>query len=63
MSRVAREIRVFPLLALGGTPSPHVTACAAALRDAGLEVTIEPVAYEFQRGAHTMLRARRPNPA
>jgi hypothetical protein len=63
MLRVAAEIRVFPLLALGGTPSAHVDPCAAALREAGFTVTIEPVEYEFQRGANTMLRARRPRPA
>jgi len=63
MARVAAEIRVFPLLALGATPSPHVEPCAAALRDCGLEVTIEAVDYEFQRGGNRMLRAWRPRPA
>ena len=63
MARVAAEIRVFPLLALGATPSPHVEPCAAALRECGLEVTIEAVDYEFQRGGNRMLRARRPRAA
>jgi hypothetical protein len=57
--RVAAEIRVFPLLALGGTPSEHVEPCTAALREAGFAVTIDPVEYEFQRGGNAMLRARR----
>jgi len=60
MARIAAEVRVFPLLALGATPSPHVEPCAAALRECGLEVTIEPVDYELQRGGNRMLRARRP---
>jgi hypothetical protein len=63
MARVAAEIRVFPLLALGATPSPHVEPCVAALRECGLEVTIEVVDYEFQRGGNRMLRARRPHAA
>ena len=63
MARVAAEIRVFPLLALGATPSPHVEPCAATLRECGLEVSIERVDYEFQRGGNAMLRARRPRAA
>jgi hypothetical protein len=63
MGRVAAEVRIFPLLALGGSPSPHVEPCAAALAEAGFEVTMELVPYEFLRGGNTMLRARRPRPA
>jgi hypothetical protein len=50
---------VFPLLALGATPSPHVEPCATALRECGLEVTVETVDYEFQRRGNLMLRAWR----
>jgi hypothetical protein len=56
MCRVAREARVFPLLALGSRPSPHVEPVRAALAAAGLVATIEPVPYEFQRGGDRMLR-------
>jgi hypothetical protein len=63
MGRCAAEVRIFPLLALGGTPSPHVEPCAAALAAAGFEVAIEPVPYEFLRGGNLMLRARRLRPA
>jgi hypothetical protein len=59
MCRVAREARVFPLLALGSRPSPHVEPVRAALADAGLVATIERVPYEFQRGGDRMLRVRR----
>jgi hypothetical protein len=58
MCRVAREVRIFPLLALGGQRSPYVDAIAGTVRDAGAEVTIERVPYEFQRGGNEMMRIR-----
>jgi len=58
LCRVAREVRVFPLLALGGKPSPFVEPVAAAARAAGHEVLIERVPYEFQRGGNKMMRIR-----
>ena len=59
LCRVAREVRVFPLLALGAQPSPHLGAVAAALEADGFEVTVERVPYEFQRGGNQMLRVTR----
>jgi hypothetical protein len=56
LCRVAREVRIFPLLALGGERSPFVDTCAATLRNAGYRVTIEKVPYEFQRGGDEMMR-------
>ena len=56
MCRVAREVRVFPLLSLDGSPSPYVAPILSALEGAGLEASIERVPYEFQRGANHMLR-------
>ena len=58
MLRVATEVRVFPLLQLGGTPSPHVGGVVDVLRSRGADVTVEPVEYEFQRGGNRMLRLR-----
>ena len=58
LCRVAAEVRIFPLLALGGGPSPHVEPVAAALRARGCAVSIETVPYEFQRGGNQMLRVR-----
>ena len=58
LSRVAAEVRIFPLLALGGRPSPHVEPVAATLRARGYSVSIEAVPYEFQRGGNQMLRVR-----
>lgn len=57
--RVAREVRVFPLLALGGAPSPFIDPCGRVLREAGCEVSIEQVPYEFQRGGNQMMRILR----
>jgi len=56
LCRVAREVRIFPLLALGGAPSPFVDANAASLRAQGFDVSIETVPYEFQRGGNQMFR-------
>ena len=56
MLRVAAEVRVFPLLSLGGARSPFVDGCAARLVAAGYRVTIETVQYEFQRGGNEMMR-------
>ncbi len=57
--RVAREVRVFPLLELGGARSPHLSGQVERLRAAGFKVSLERVSYEFQRGACEMLRIQR----
>lgn len=59
LCRVAKEVRVFPLLALGGAVSPHLEGSVEMLRLAGHQVSIERVSYEFQRGACEMLRIQR----
>lgn len=58
MCRVAREVRVFPLLDLEAARSPYLEAILAALKDRGLMVSIETVPYEFQRGGNQMLRVK-----
>ena len=59
MLRVATEVRVFPLLQLGGTASPHVGRIVDAFGSRGVVATVETVAYEFQKGGNRMLRLRR----
>lgn len=54
--RVAREVRIFPLLALGGAPSPHLEPVMAQAAAQGVEVELRPVAYEFMVGGNQMLR-------
>lgn len=58
LCRVAGEVRVFPLVALSGIPSPYVEPVRAQLAARGFEVSLEKVAYEFRRGADHMMRIR-----
>ena len=59
LCRVAGEVRIFPLLSLDGERSPLVETVAEALTESGIEVSLEGVPYEFQRGGHQMMRIRR----
>jgi len=59
MLRVAKEARIFPLLMLGNTPSPHVEPACARLTRNGYHCEIRQVPYEFQRGGNQMLVVRR----
>jgi hypothetical protein len=58
MCRVAREVRIFPLLALGAVPSPFVEPVMSEFERSGFSVSIERVPYEFQRGGNRMMRIR-----
>jgi hypothetical protein len=58
LCRVALEVRIFPLLALGSRPSPYVDMLVEAARNSGCDVSIEMVPYEFQRGGNQMMRIR-----
>jgi hypothetical protein len=56
MCRVAKEVRIFPLLTYNAELSPYVTPLTENLRNAGRQVSIERVPYEFQRGGNQMMR-------
>lgn len=58
MARVAREVRIFPLSALGGLPSRHLVPVTSRLRESGMSITIERVPYEFVRGSNEMMCVR-----
>jgi hypothetical protein len=58
LCRVAAEVRIFPLLELGGSPSRYVDDVVSHCRAVGLEASIERVPYEFRRGADHMMRVR-----
>jgi ubiquinone/menaquinone biosynthesis C-methylase UbiE len=62
MLRVGGEVRIFPLLNLDGQPSRFVEPVSEALRRRGFSPSLEPVAYEFQKGGNMMLRIARPGP-
>jgi hypothetical protein len=59
MCRVAGEVRIFPLLALGAQPSPLVVPLVDEFRERGFNVSIERVPFEFQRGGNKMMRIQR----
>lgn len=56
LCRVAKEVRIFPLLDISGTKSVHVEPTASAMKHKGYKVEFLITPYEFQKGAHTMLR-------
>ena len=58
LCRVAREVRVYPLLTLAGEVSPYLKPVMDSLLDAGVTVEIRRVDYQFQKGATHMLVAR-----
>lgn len=56
LCRVAREVRIFPLLALGNRPSPHLQTLIEELTEHGFQIKQTQVHYEFQKGGNQMLR-------
>jgi len=54
--RVAREVRIFPLLTLGRRPSPHVGPICTHVAGRGWRAEVCGVPYEFRRGSNEMLR-------
>ncbi len=55
--RVAKEVRVFPLLTLMLERSPYLDSMIQTLQ-ATYDVAIQPVGYELQRGGNEMLVVR-----
>jgi hypothetical protein len=64
--RVAREVRVFPLLGLDRRWSPHVGPVHDHLERAGFKVEVAAVEYEFQQAedhaGNRMMRVRQGQP-
>jgi hypothetical protein len=61
LCRVAREVRIFPLLTYNAEPCPFVTPIVDILQEAGRTVTVERVPYEFQRGGNMMIKIQGDN--
>lgn len=61
MCRVAKEVRIFPLLDLGGLPSHYVDKITEGLLCGGYAVEVQKVPYEFQRSGNQMIRIRASN--
>ena len=55
MLRVAKEVRIFPLLDLNNKKSPHLKPLLEFLEENGYNCKIQKSAYEFQKGAFEML--------
>jgi hypothetical protein len=59
LCRVAKEVRVYPLLSISSNQeSPHLGPVTAELAANGIGVDLVDVGYEFQKGATKMLVAR-----
>ena len=56
LCRVAKEVRIFPLLEFGAQPSRHLDRVIHTLREQHFKVEIESVPYEFQKGANKILK-------
>ena len=56
LCRIAKEVRIFPLLTYNAVWSPFVDEIIPHLEKAGRRVSIESVPYEFQRGGNQLLR-------
>ncbi len=56
LCRIAKEVRIFPLLDLSHQLSTHLRPVMRALEQKGYTASIEKVDYEFQIGANQMLR-------
>ncbi|WP_298235777.1 hypothetical protein [uncultured Azohydromonas sp.] len=55
LCRVAREVRIYPLVSLEGMESPHLGAVVERLHAEGIAARREAVNYRFQKGATDML--------
>lgn len=53
--RVAREVRVFPVLSMGSRPSPHLEPVMEGAAAAGFVVSLQATTYEFMRGGRECL--------
>ena len=59
LSRVAEEVRIFPLVELGSSPSRHLQSVLDNLDSLDLRLEVVPVSYEFQKGGNRMLVLKR----
>ena len=59
LCRIAKEVRIFPLLSLSHRRSPHIAPVIAELDQAGHSSKIVHVNYEFQKGGNEMLHIQR----
>ena len=59
LCRVAKEVRVYPLLSINSNKeSPHLKLVMAEMKRNGINTSMVSVKYEFQKGATKMLVAK-----
>jgi SAM-dependent methyltransferase len=58
MCRIAKEVRVYPLVSLDGRLSPYVPEVLRYFNERDYIAELKPVAYQFQKGASDMLVLR-----
>ncbi|NEP45104.1 MAG: SAM-dependent methyltransferase [Okeania sp. SIO2H7] len=59
LCRIAKEVRIFPLLKLSGETSPWLLPAIEECQSRGYEVETKRVGYQFQKGGDRMLRILR----
>lgn len=55
LCRVAEEVRIYPLVDLSASLSPHLLPVMDAMANYGIDCRLEKVAYQFQKNAGHML--------
>lgn len=58
MCRVAKEVRIFPILNISGELSPYVEPVTKELENRGYMVYLKQVPYEFKKGGDRLLFVR-----
>ncbi|GAB3707270.1 SAM-dependent methyltransferase [Spirosoma flavus] len=62
LTRLANDVRIFPIISLNGQPSPYLSSVFADCQQNGIQADILNVDYHFQKGAFQMLRLTRKTP-
>ena len=57
LCRVAKEVRIYPLVTLAGETSPHLDVVIKKLNQHNIKTQLQQVDYQFQQGATKMLVA------
>ncbi len=58
LCRVAKEVRIFPLINISGEPSPWLQPVIDELQHRGYAVEVKKVPYEFQKNGNQILRVQ-----
>ena len=63
LCRVAKEVRIFPIIEFGSNASRHLDSVISRLKQQHYEPLTEKVPYEFQKNGNQMLQIGRLDPA